>query len=113
MNSFQDGVSEQFKGLKSEEFNFKYGIYEILKAYDFIPLLFSPSNACHTLSTLFTRKNKKKNQKNCVFIDLSFKTTHTFSQNKQKQITMKLSQYTRHFFLVFFISILNDYLQRE
>lgn len=59
VNSFQDGVSEQFKGLKSEEFNFKYGIYEILKAYDFIPLLFSPSNACHTLSTLFTRKEKK------------------------------------------------------
>lgn len=95
-----------------EEFNFKYGIYEILKAYDFIPLLFFPSNACHTLSTLFTRKKKKTNFF-FVFIDLSFKTTHTFSQNKQKQITMKLSQYTRHFFLVFFISILNDYLQRE
>lgn len=74
--------------------------------------LFSPSNACHTLSTLFTRK-KKKTIFFFVFIDLSFKTTHTFSQNKQKQITMKLSQYTRHFFLVFFISILNDYLQRE
>lgn len=98
----------------SEEFNFKYGIYEILKAYDFIiPLLFSPSNACHTLSTLFTRKNKKPTKFFFVFIDLSFKTTHTFSQNKQKQILTKLSQYTRHFFLVFFISILNDYLQRE
>lgn len=98
----------------SEEFNFKYGIYEILKAYDFIPFLISPSNACHTLSTLFVLEKTKKKQKNFfVFIDLSFKTTHTFSQNKQKQITMKLSQYTRHFFLVFFISILNDYLQRE
>lgn len=59
VNFFQDAVSEQFKGLKSEEFNFKYGISEILKAYDFLPLLFSPSNACHTLlSTLFTRKKK-------------------------------------------------------
>lgn len=66
VNSFQDGVSEQFKGLKSEEFNFKYGIYEILKAYDFIlPLYFLHLMLVILLSTLLLERKKK--QKNCFY----------------------------------------------